>query len=473
MLPPLNFRLRMMLLFCFVIGALMATTCAFVYSIFVSSTRAELDRDLVDAARPLVDHLSAQKDAVPELPVREQMLLVFDQSGQLINRSENVDSAIATRLWPLPQSRSITFRTLESPGVRARAALIPFATEGGLFWFVIVQPTTDIEYSEWQFRDTLFGIWVLSLLLTAAIAAWYVGSALRPITDLTRRVAGLTETISDSRQTSLLEPLPVVNPNDEVGKLASTFNLLFSRVDAVVRQLRQFVSDASHELRTPLSVLRGETHYLTEQERSPEEYRGTLRIIEGELVALTRIVEGLFTLSMADAGQLRLSLEPLYLDEVLEEACGIASPVARRKNIKIERLAWDEVPFAGDQALLRQLFLILLENAIKYSSTGAVIRVMIHVADGRPRVIVRDQGMGIAAEHLPHIFERFYRAAPDPNEESRSGGLGLAIAEAIIHAHHGTIECASKVGEGSSFTVRFPSAIAVPSGNAHMRSSKL
>ena len=458
MLPPLNFRLRMMLLFCFVIGALMAITCATVYSIFVKTIRAELDQDLVHAARPMMADLYAdpQKDDLSELNLREQMLLVFDQTGHLLSKTKNVDSGIVDRIAVLPKSPALTFRTLDTPQGRVRAALIPFESNHRLWWFVIAQPTTEIEYSEWRFRDTLFGIWVLSLLLTAVIAAWYVGRALRPITDLTRRAAALTETIADSVQTGPLGSLPVTNPNDEVGQLATTFNVLFNRVDAVVRQLRQFVSDASHELRTPLSVLRGETHYLIEQERAPQEYQSTLRIIEGELAALTGIVEGLFTLSMADAGQLRLSVEPLYLDEVLEEACGIAAPGARRKNISIQRLGWREVPFAGDQALLRQLFLILLENAIKYSAPDTAIRVGIQVLEGRPCVTVRDQGMGIAAEHLPHIFERFYRAAPDPNEESRSGGLGLAIAQAIIHAHRGNIQCTSKVGEGSIFTLWFP-----------------
>jgi signal transduction histidine kinase len=262
--------------------------------------------------------------------------------------------------------------------------------------------------------------------------------------------------MADPMQTGPLGSLPVTNPNDEVGQLASTFNLLFERMDAVVRQLRQFVSDASHELRTPLSVLRGETHYLIEQERSPQECRGTLKIIEGELAALTRIVEGLFTLSMADAGQLRLSVEPLNLDEVLEEACGMAAPVARRKEIMIDRLVWSEISFIGDQVLLRQLFLILLENAIKYSPRNTVIRVGIQILDGQPCVTVQDEGIGVRTEHLPHIFERFYRAAPDPNEESRSGGLGLAIALAVMRAHQGTIECKSKVGEGSTFTLKFP-----------------
>ncbi len=437
----------------------MAATCATVYSFFVKTIRAELDQDMVHAARPMLADLSSDphKDNLSELNLQEQMLLVVDPAGHLLNKSRNVDSGTVERIGRFPKTPSLTFRTLEGPTGRVRAAMIPFESNHQALWFVIAQPTAEIEFSEWRFRDTLFGIWVLSLLLTAVIAAWYVGNTLRPITDLTRRAAVLTESMADPMQTEPLGSLPVTNPNDEVGQLASTFNLLFNRMDAVFRQLRQFVSDASHELRTPLSVLRGETHYLIEQERSPQEYQGTLRIIESELAALTGIVEGLFTLSMADAGQLRLSLEPLNLDEVLDEACGIAAPGARSKKIRIERLRWDEVPFAGDQALLRQLFLILLENAIKYSAPGTAIRVEIQIFEGRPRVRVCDQGIGIAPEHLPHIFERFYRAAPDPNEESRSGGLGLAIAKAIIHAHHATIECMSKVGTGSSFTLWFPS----------------
>jgi signal transduction histidine kinase len=448
----------MMLLFCFVIGALMASTCATVYSIFVKSMRAEWDRHLVDVARPMMADLSddPQKHDLADLNLGDQRLLVFDPSGRLLNQSRNSDPGMLP-IGSFPESRSLVFRNLDSPAGRIRAALIPFQSNRRPLWFVVAQPTAEIEYTEWRFRDTLFGIWVLSLLLTAVIAAWYVGSTLRPITNLTRRAAALTEAISDPEKTRALGSLEVSNPNDEIGQLANTFNVLFNRVDAVVGQLRQFVSDASHELRTPLSVLRGETHYLIEQERSPHEYRSALRIIEDELAALTRIVEGLFTLSMADAGQLQLSVEPLYLDEVLEEACGIAAPVARRKDIRIDRLAWNEIPFNGDQVLLRQLFLILLENAIKYSPRGTIVRVVIEIIEGRPWVKVQDQGIGVGPEHLPHIFERFYRAAPDPNEESRSGGLGLAIAQAIIHAHHGTIECASRVGEGSTFTLKFPS----------------
>jgi signal transduction histidine kinase len=167
------------------------------------------------------------------------------------------------------------------------------------------------------------------------------------------------------------------------------------------------------------------------------------------------IIEGLFTLSMADAGQLRLANERVHLNEVIEEACGIAVPGARNKNIRIERISqWAEIEFIGDPALLRQLFVILLDNATKYSPPDTTIRVALLRTGDSIQAIVEDQGFGIAPEHLAHIFERFYRAAPHTDEFSRSGGLGLAIAQAIVNAYGGTIWCDSKLGVGSRFTVQ-------------------
>lgn len=225
----------------------------------------------------------------------------------------------------------------------------------------------------------------------------------------------------------------------------------------MVRQLRQFVSDAAHELRAPLAVVRGETQYLLAQKRSAEEYQTILRTIDGERTVMVGIVEGLFTLSMADAGQLRLANEPLYLGEVFEEACGIASPGARRKNIRIERVRWSEIEFFGDAELLLQLFLIFLENATKYSPPNTTIRVSLAQVGDHAEAVVEDEGRGIPQEHPPHIFERFCRAAPNSNEESRSGGLGLAIAEAIVKAYAGEIRCQNEVGIGSRFTLILPS----------------
>jgi signal transduction histidine kinase len=251
-------------------------------------------------------------------------------------------------------------------------------------------------------------------------------------------------------------PLPVSSPDDELGRLAVTFNQLLKSVDSAVIQLRQFVTDASHELRTPLAVLHGETELLLSKPRSAEEYRQTLCVFDDEFKKLTRIVEGLFTLSMADAGQLHLVREPLYINEVLEETCALAASRGRARNISIVRDLNQELACTGDEAFLHELFLIFLDNAIKYSPDGTSIRVTLEIRDGTIQVRFQDQGIGISPEHMPLIFDRFYRAAPLNSGEAQSGGLGLAIAQAIAIAHGGTIECDSAVGVGSTFTVKLP-----------------
>jgi signal transduction histidine kinase len=241
-----------------------------------------------------------------------------------------------------------------------------------------------------------------------------------------------------------------------LGRLAETFNRLLQGVDSAVRQLRQFVTDASHELRTPLAVLHGETQLLLSKPRSAEEYRKILCMFDDEFKKLTRIVEGLFTLSMADAGQLHLACEPIYINEVLEEACALVTSRARTKGIVIARNLDEEIAYLGDEAFLHQLFLIFLDNAIKYSPNASTVRVTLENHDGSIRARFGDQGIGISSEHLPLIFERFYRAAPSSNGEAHSGGLGLAIAQAIVRALGGSIECESAPGAGSNFTVILP-----------------
>jgi Signal transduction histidine kinase len=242
---------------------------------------------------------------------------------------------------------------------------------------------------------------------------------------------------------------------DEVDVLAATFNQLFVRLETVIGQLRQFVSDASHELRTPLSVLRGETELLLTRPRSAGEYETAIRIVEAELKKLSHIVDGLFTLSMADAGQLRIAPESVYLEEVLEETCTLATPLANGKEIRIEKELQADVLFTGDAAFLRQLFFIFIDNAIKYSPSGTRLKVRLE-SDKDIRVRFEDQGIGIASELLPRIFERFFRVSQTGSSDTQSGGLGLAIAQAIVRAHRGSIDCESKPGLGSTFIISFP-----------------
>jgi signal transduction histidine kinase len=339
-------------------------------------------------------------------------------------------------------------------GESVRIALIPFQQGPRSLVLALAIPTFGTYRVVDSFGGIALFLFLVSLLATALISTVYVGRSLAPITALTEHAALMANRVTNRE--GFWSPLPVSSPHDELGRLAETFNHLLQSVDSAVRQLRQFVTDASHELRTPLAVLHGETELMLSKPRKIEEYRETLSLFDGEFKKLTRIVEGLFTLSMADAGQLHLVCEPLYINEVLEEACALVNSRARAKGIRILRELDQEIPYVGDEAFLHQLFLIFLDNAIKYSPSGTNVRVTLDIRNGEVCASFADQGLGISSEHLPRIFERFYRAAPASSGEAQSGGLGLAIAQAIVRAQGGSIECDSTPGIGSTFTVVLP-----------------
>jgi len=459
MIQASSLRFRMMALFCVVVGVLLAASHFALYEVLKREIHTQLDRQLIEASSPVVADLATDPDEsdVAQLNIPDEYFEVTDPAGHVTVRSQNLGTG-KLPLPPIPANLSATiFRSVddhERGGLRL--VLIPFRNRTGEHVLVLAAPTRDADRALLTFRHMIYVFFPLSLLLTAALSAWYVGRSLRPVAELTRQAREMVGRAARGDRRAPWRPLEVPNPQDELGRLAATFNELFASLDSVLRQLRQFVSDASHELRTPLSVLRGETELTLSETRTPAEYQKALRSIEDELKMLSRIVEGLFTLAMADAGQLRLAREPLYLNEVLEESCALATPMARAKGMTIERDLNDEVFNIGDEPFLRQLFLIFLDNAIKYSPSNTRVRVRLQAPNGMAQATFQDEGMGIADEHLPHIFERFYRGAPHNSEEVQSGGLGLAIAQAIVNAEGGSIHCQTAVGRGTTFTINLP-----------------
>jgi len=395
-----SIRWPMLVLFCVTAGLLLGVSYAGLYVVFQRVVRGQFDRRITEIAAPIIADIAVDPDDkdVDLLNITDEYFEVLDSSGTVLQRSRNLHEN-------LPVSLQLGFQTIHLSSIgEIRASLIPYQAGENSWIFVAAASTREVTESLAAVRRFALVLLPASLLLTAAVFSFYS-------------------------------------------------NQLLARIDAVVGQLRQFVSDASHELRTPLSVLQGETELLLARRRTAVEYEDAARIMESELKKLTRIVEGLFTLSMADARQLRIAREALYLEEVLEESCVLAMPLANHKKIRIERDLQKDVQFNGDATFLRQLFLIFLDNAIKYSRSGSRVLVTLTKKDD-VRVCFQDEGIGIAKEDLPHIFERFFRA--EPSTETQSGKLRLAIAQTIAQAHNGTIECQSAAGLGSSFTVRLP-----------------
>lgn len=446
----------MMLLFCTVVSLLLAASYLAFLGLLAHEIPAQIDRQLEDTARPLLADIAAEPEShdLERLNIPGEFFEILDSQGNVLHKSQNLTGPL--RLQAISQTLNHpSYQSLEiGKGEALRAAIIPFQQAGQTRFLTIAIPTLGTHRVMDSFAKIALFLFPLSVLITAGVSTLYVGKALAPIAALTQHAASMAKKVTHPQ--GFWEPLPVHTPDDELGQLTKTFNDLLRDVDSAVRQLRQFVTDASHELRTPIAVLHGETELLLSKPRTAEEYQRTLLVFDDELKKLTRMVEGLFTLSMADAGQLHLACEPLYINEVLEEACALVASRARKKDITIIRQLNDEVPYNGDEAFLHQLFLIFLDNAIKYSPENTSIHVALERRDGTISASFRDHGKGISPEHLPHIFERFYRAGPHTSGDSHSGGLGLAIAQAIARAQHGSIECSSSPGVGSTFTVVLP-----------------
>jgi signal transduction histidine kinase len=449
-------RFRMMLLFCSVVGVLLAASYLAFWGLLAGAIPVQLNRQLLETSRPIVADIASEPNArdVERLDIPGQFFELLDAGGNVLQRSRNLTNPIDLKGLKRNDSRPVFGIGSVGNSESVRVALIPFQQSGGRRFLATAIPTFGTNHLVDTFGRITLLFFPLSLLLTAAISAFYVGRSLSPINALTRHAELMAKRVTDRQ--GFWTPLPITSRHDEMGRLAETFNRLLQGVDSAVHQLRQFVTDASHELRTPLAVLHGETELILSKPRTAGEYRKTLAAIDDQLKKLTRIVEGLFTLSMADAGQLRLESEPLYVNEVLEETCALVAPRAHAKNISIVRHLEQEVASVGDEAFLHELFLIFLDNAIKYSPDNTEVRVSLSRNNSTIRIRFEDQGIGIAREHLPFIFERFYRAARPGNGEAHSGGLGLAIAQAIACAQGGSIECRSVPGEGSNFTILLP-----------------
>ncbi len=449
-------RFRMMVLFCSVVGVLLAGSYLAFWGFLAHEVSAQINRQLLETARPIIADIITEPNAqdVSRLDIPGEFFELLDSAGRVLQHSRNISAPIDLKGISPAVSQPTFGLAAMGNSESVRIALIPFQQGNQQRLLAVAIPTLGTNRVLDSFGRVALFLLPVSLLLTAGISALYVGKSLAPITALTQHAALMAKRVTNRE--GFWTPLPVSSPHDELGRLAETFNHLLKGVDSAVRQLRQFVTDASHELRTPLAVLHGETELQLSKPRSAEEYRKTLCVLDDEFKKLTRIVEGLFTLSMADAGQLHLAREPLYINEVLEEACALVASRARTKNISIVRDLGEEIAYSGDEAFLHQLFLIFLDNAIKYSPNDTQVRVSLEKQHGAIRVRFEDQGTGISSQHLPFLFERFYRAAPASSGEAQSGGLGLAIAQAVARAQGGSIECESTLGIGSAFTLVLP-----------------
>lgn len=405
-----------------------------------------------------------------DLSELEVAFRLYDPGGQLKRTSRQVPPLPLTdpiraltqppapqRLWdvlPWWEEPSVTpagaaFGLIEGKGTRWRTLVQSLERDGEVLGYLeALTPLGSLDRSVRWLGLLLVALIVLSVLGVLGLSLALAAIGLRPIDQLNRAAQQIARSRDLSRRVESRAG------GDELSRLAETFNQMLCSLQEADSAQKRFVADASHELRAPLAAIQGNLELLRRYPHMPAaEREKTLQMAEREAVRLSRLVNDLLTLARSDAG---LPLREALVDfkAVAQEALTEARYLL--KGQRLEAQALEEVWVLGERDHLKQLVLILLDNAIQYTPEGGLVRLALQAQRDRARLAVSDTGIGIPAEDLPYIFERFYRADPARSRNKGGSGLGLSIARWIVERHRGEVEVDSLVGKGTTVVVRLP-----------------
>ncbi len=403
-------------------------------------------------------------DIVPDLgsfASRGLKIQIVDREDRVWERSESAPDHI---LVPNQRTSEPTFHTHRVGDADVRTVRFPITAmdssgNNQVIGAILVGESLEtFDDTMGSLRQTLLGTSIVGLAL-AVVGGWLLaGRALRPVDRVTAMAAAIAA--ADGSAASLQTRLQVPDTGDEIARLSQTFNAMLDRLQAAFATQRRFVADASHELRTPLTAIRGNVDVLARQTAHADlgpasaDIAAALDDMRRESGRMGRLLDDLLMLARADAEtEVQLDQRPVRLDEVARDAVRTAGALADGQRLEVSA---DPVVVSGDPDRLQQLVLILLENAVRHTPREGRIAVEVGGNGTGARLVVRDTGDGIAPEHLPHVFDRFYRADGARARATGGTGLGLAIARTIARGHGGEIAVASTPGAGSTFTLTLP-----------------
>ncbi len=475
---PLDLRTRLLALQVVVFGLLLLVS-PLTYLLMSRSLHRERDAYLAAMARVTVEDWVRRADT-PRLPAgaglrpclpdpvppdadapgathRPRHLLVWDGAAVLCSDGEQGPLAPAQALQALRSGEPV-FADVRWSSEVLRLVAWPLQDCDGR------RVVAEVGTSFLVIEDVLRRGLVLTVVIEAATlvfliaASWFLTRrAYAPIDRIIARVEAID-------QENLAERLQTVAADDQVGRLVTVINRMLERLQRAFDAQSRFSSDVAHEIRSPLTALRGQIEVALRRERSADEYRGVLRESLEEVLRLTRIAEDLMSLARGEAGTLQLQRERVDLREVLREVLARCRGGAVDKDVALVLRASEALWAEADREMLTRLFENLVENAITHSPRTEQVLVGLERRGERAVVSVADRGRGIPAEHLPRIFDRFYRVDPARSRSAGGTGLGLSIVRQIAELHGGAVTVDSTVGQGSVFTVTLPLLPAVPVG---------
>ena len=435
------------------IGSWFAMRASMYYSLDAELFRetTQVDKFVESHGDSAIAQLQQEASSSLAIPISGELFQVYGENRNLLFETPAlVQHHIPLKSGKTPNGQPMILWDSAPRGNRVRVGTRPVQVFGRNFTIQAAEPLRELDQSLAIFAEALYvAVPVLLLMLTWA-GFWLSGRAMSPV----ERIINEARAIGPEDLTARLS---VPKPQDELRTLSETLNAMLERIEAAVKRVTQFTADASHELRTPLTLIQSITEFLLHRERSRQESVEAFQDILEEVKQTSNLVDRLLTLARTDSGHSQMQAVPLDLTLLLGEVAEKASPLAQNRKINFTcHLDGQPNPVMGDEVSLRELFLILLDNAIKYTPNGGAVELSLFRDGNSASIEVRDTGIGMSDEDLPHIYDRFWRADKARSREIGGVGLGLSIAKWIVEQSRGTICVVSELGHGSSFTVQLP-----------------
>jgi heavy metal sensor kinase len=452
----LSIRWRLTLWNTLALAVVLLGFAGLVYALLRHALYERIDRGLLTEFRELVEDEATPGDYegrlrhwIDELKEHENFCcVVYGPGGEVLARTREL-AADSVPQAPAGASAAPRLYTTSSPALgRQRAVDGRLRLGGQEVTAVLLAPLEDADRELGQLLAVLLLAVPVALVVSGGTGYLLARKALAPMDRLRRSAENITAERLDRR-------LPVANPRDELGRLTRTFNDMIGRLERSFAEVRRFTADASHELRTPLTAIRTEAEVALGRPLHEADCQQLLGSILEECDRLTRLTDQLLALAREDVAAARQARAPVDLAALVQSVAETMRPLAESRGLRLDVEAGGPLVVHGDGPRLRQVLYNVLDNAIKYTPEGTVT---VQVARrGRAAVItVHDPGIGIPAEHLPRVFDRFYRVDKARSREQGGTGLGLSIAQSIVAAHAGTIELTSTPGRGTTCTVTLP-----------------
>jgi heavy metal sensor kinase len=454
-----SIRLRLTLWYLFVFGALLIVFSTYIYSSVSRDMRKRFDASILRNAQAMASYVTefaergnleaGAKETVKELREGRESAAIYREGQLIASNDDDVTAAVvSTRIQDaVGADRKPAYIT--DRRANRRLVYMPFDFENVKYAIAMFEPLDKLEGEIAHMRNVIL-IGLPAVLILAAGGGFLLArKSLQPM-------VVISEQAEHINATNLNERLEVAHPDDELGRLAGVFNALLSRLDTSFRVMREFMADASHELRTPLTIIHGEAQVSLAQDRGAEEYKKSLGIIGDQAQRMARIVSDMLALARADAGEQKLRVEELYLNDLVEECCLAAQSLAATNRIRLACETPEDVLFLGNEELIRRMIVNLLDNAIHYTPAGGSVSVKLTGGQSSAQLVISDTGIGIPPECVGRVFDRFYRVN-DPRIQPNGGsGLGLSIVKLAAESHHGSVKVVSETNHGSTFTVALP-----------------